>query len=47
MKEPNRPEERRRTRVKNTAAAIIKAEGGVEKAKELAEPVQKASRRSG
>src|SRR5579871_5467663 len=31
MKEPNRPEERRRTRVKNPSAAIIKAEGSVEK----------------
>src|SRR5499427_566284 len=33
MKERNRPEERRRTRIRNTAAAIIKAEGGVEKPK--------------
>jgi CheY-like chemotaxis protein/energy-coupling factor transporter ATP-binding protein EcfA2 len=31
MKEPNEPEQRRRTRVKNPAAAIIKSEGGVEK----------------
>src|SRR6516164_11305535 len=33
MKERNRPEERRRTRIRNTAAAIIKAEGVVEKPK--------------
>src|SRR6516225_1169219 len=33
MKEPNRPEERRRNRVKVGAANIIKAEGGVEKPK--------------
>ena len=33
MKEPNRPEEKRRTRVRNPAAAIIKSEGGVEKPK--------------
>src|SRR5579884_93442 len=31
MKEPNRPEERRRTRVKNTSAAAVKSEGGVDK----------------
>src|SRR3954466_5221378 len=31
MKEPNRPEEKRRTRVKNPAAAIAKAEGLSEK----------------
>ncbi len=33
MKEPNRPEERRRTRVKNPTAGIIKSEGGVDKPK--------------
>ena len=33
MKERNRPEERRRTRIRNTAAAIIKSEGVVEKPK--------------
>ena len=33
MKEPNEPEQRRRTRVKRPAAAIIKSEGGVEKPK--------------
>src|SRR6185437_10551802 len=31
MKEPNRPEEKRRSRVKNPAAASIKAEGASEK----------------
>ncbi len=31
MREPNRPEERRRSRVKNPTAGIIKAESGVEK----------------
>ena len=35
MKEPNRPEERRRNRVKVSAATIIKAEGGVDKPKGL------------
>ena len=33
MKEPNRPEERRRTRVRTTSADIIKPEGAVEKPK--------------
>jgi ATP-dependent Clp protease ATP-binding subunit ClpA/CheY-like chemotaxis protein len=33
MKEPNEPEQRRRTRARNSAAAIIKSEGGVEKPK--------------
>ncbi len=33
MKEPNRPEERRKIRVKNSATAIIKAEAGVDKPK--------------
>jgi len=33
MKDPNRPQEKRRTRVKAPAAATIKAEGGVEKPK--------------
>ena len=33
MKEPNRPEERRRSRGKLTAANIIKAEGGVDRPK--------------
>jgi ATP-dependent Clp protease ATP-binding subunit ClpA/CheY-like chemotaxis protein len=33
MKEPNRPEEKRRTRVKNPAAAIAKSEGPAEKPK--------------
>jgi ATP-dependent Clp protease ATP-binding subunit ClpA/CheY-like chemotaxis protein len=33
MKEPNRPEEKRRTRVKNTASAVMKAEGPAEKPK--------------
>ena len=33
MKEPNEPEQRRRTRVKTPAAAIIKSEGAVEKPK--------------
>jgi ATP-dependent Clp protease ATP-binding subunit ClpA/CheY-like chemotaxis protein len=33
MKEPNRPEEKRRTRVKNPAAAIAKSEGLTEKPK--------------
>jgi CheY-like chemotaxis protein len=31
MKEPNRPEEKRRTRVKNNPAVVIKSEGGQEK----------------
>ena len=34
MKNPNRPEEQRRTRVKGPAAAIIKSEGGVDKQKQ-------------
>jgi ATP-dependent Clp protease ATP-binding subunit ClpA/CheY-like chemotaxis protein len=33
MKEPNRPEEKRRTRVKNPAALVQKAEGPADKAK--------------
>jgi CheY-like chemotaxis protein/energy-coupling factor transporter ATP-binding protein EcfA2 len=33
MKEPNRPEERRKTRVKASPAPIIKAEGGVDRPK--------------
>src|SRR5690348_6417052 len=33
MKEPNRPEEKRRSRVRNSAAGIIKSEGGLEKPK--------------
>jgi len=33
MKEPNEPEQRRRTRVKHPVAAIIKSEGGVDKPK--------------
>src|ERR1043165_3655192 len=33
MKEPNRPEERRRSRVKNPAAAVIKSEGPGDKSK--------------
>src|SRR5580765_6362352 len=33
MKEPNRPEEKRRSRVKNPAAAIAKSEGPAEKPK--------------
>src|SRR5438874_13615104 len=33
MKEPNRPEERRRTRARSTSADIIKSEGAVEKPK--------------
>src|SRR6476619_7038621 len=33
MKEPNRPEERRRSRVKNNAAVILKSEGNTEKSK--------------
>jgi len=33
MKEPNRPEEKRRTRVKNPAAAIAKSEGPADKPK--------------
>src|SRR5580693_7657489 len=33
MKEPDRPEPRRRTRVKNPATGIIKSEGGVDKPK--------------
>jgi CheY-like chemotaxis protein len=33
MKDPDRPEQRKRTRVKAPAAAIIKSEGGVEKPK--------------
>src|SRR5436190_6243628 len=33
MKEPNRPEEKRRTRVKSPAAAILKSEGPSEKPK--------------
>ncbi len=33
MKEPNRPEQKRRTRVKHTAASIMKSEGGLEKDK--------------
>src|SRR3954447_5707707 len=33
MKEPNRPEERRRSRARSTSADIIKPEGGVEKPK--------------
>jgi len=41
MKDPNRPEQRRRTKVKAPAAAIIKSEGGVEKPKSS----QKGSRK--
>jgi ATP-dependent Clp protease ATP-binding subunit ClpA len=41
MKEPNRPEERRRSRVRNSSAATIKSEGGVEKQK----PNQNKSRK--
>jgi ATP-dependent Clp protease ATP-binding subunit ClpA len=33
MKEPNRPEQKRRNRARNSAAAIIKSEGGVDKPK--------------
>src|ERR1051325_10211442 len=33
MKEPNRPEERRRSRVKNSTAAIVKSEGPGDKSK--------------
>lgn len=33
MKEPNRPEERRRSQKKNHAASIIKSEAGVDKSK--------------
>src|SRR5688500_18750508 len=33
MKEPNRPEDRRRSRVKTESAAIIKSEGGMDKPK--------------
>jgi ATP-dependent Clp protease ATP-binding subunit ClpA len=33
MKDPDRPEQRRRTRVKTPAAAIISSEGGVDKSK--------------
>jgi ATP-dependent Clp protease ATP-binding subunit ClpA len=43
MKEPDRPEPRRRTRVRNTAAAIIKSEGGVEKPKNSQNRAKKPS----
>jgi ATP-dependent Clp protease ATP-binding subunit ClpA len=43
MKEPNRPEEKRRTRVRNSAAAIIKSEGGVEKPKSTQNRSKKSS----
>jgi CheY-like chemotaxis protein len=43
MKEPNRPEERRRTRARNTSAAAVKSEGGGEKLKTS----QNRSRRPG
>jgi ATP-dependent Clp protease ATP-binding subunit ClpA/CheY-like chemotaxis protein len=33
MKEPNRPEEKRRSRVKNSAAAVVKSEGNPDKSK--------------
>jgi ATP-dependent Clp protease ATP-binding subunit ClpA/CheY-like chemotaxis protein len=41
MKEPNRPEERRRSRARSSSAAIIKSEGGVDKQK----PTQNRSRK--
>jgi ATP-dependent Clp protease ATP-binding subunit ClpA len=41
MKEPNRPEERRRNRVKVSAANIIKAEGGVDRPKGVQTRVRK------
>jgi ATP-dependent Clp protease ATP-binding subunit ClpA len=43
MKEPDRPEPRRRTRVKNLAAAIIKSEGGVDKPKSSQNRSKKAA----
>jgi CheY-like chemotaxis protein/ATP-dependent protease Clp ATPase subunit len=43
MKEPNRPEERRRTRVKNPTAGIIKSEGGVDKPKSTQNRAKKQS----
>ncbi len=43
MKEPNRPAERRRTRVKTTSAAIIKSEGGLDKPKNSQNKSRKAS----
>jgi len=36
MKEPNRPEEKRRSRVKNSAAGVIKSEGPSDKSKNSA-----------
>src|SRR5579863_2411780 len=43
MKEPDQPEVRRRPRVKNLPAAIIKSEGGVEKPKSSQNRSRKAS----
>src|ERR1035441_2804003 len=48
MKEPNHPEERRRTRARASSASIIKSEAGVEKSrgsqrgskKEISNPVE-------
>jgi len=43
MKEPNRPEERRRNRVKNPTPAIIKSEGTVDKPKNSQSKAKKPS----
>jgi len=43
MKEPNPPEERRRTRANRSAAVIIKAEGGVERPKSTQARTKKPS----
>jgi ATP-dependent Clp protease ATP-binding subunit ClpA len=43
MREPNRPEQRRRSRVKNPATATIKSEGGVDKVKNTQSRARKPS----
>src|SRR5436309_13864217 len=43
MKEPNRPEEKRRTRVKNPAAPIAKSEGPAEKPRNSQNKIKKQS----
>src|SRR5579863_621813 len=43
MKEPNRPERKKRSRVRNSAAAIIKAEAGMEKPKGTQNRTKKSS----
>src|SRR5262245_21789296 len=43
MKEPNRSEDRRRTRVRNTSAAILKAEAAVDRAKGTQNRIKKST----